>query len=155
MASIEFYDRTMSETMDLLVEARRYLSDRAEGEYRRLTIDQGLTISVETMRLVSRLTEALAWLLTQRAVLTGELSLDEALEPERRLGGHELCGRDTTGDLQHMPGDFQQLLARSLDLYARIAHLDAQIGERAARNGAGTIGGGSWPPTGTIPRIRG
>lgn len=141
MASIEFYDRTMSETMGLLVEARRYLNDRAEADNRRLTIDQGLLTSVETMRLVSRLTEALAWLLTHRAVLTGEISIDEALSPERRLGGHDLCGRDTTEDMRHMPPDFQQLLTRSLDLYQRVAHLDAQISARADQPASG-----AWPP---------
>jgi regulator of CtrA degradation len=142
MATIEFYDRTLSETMGLLAEAKRYLSDRAEADIRNLTIDQGLSSSVETMRLVSRLTEALAWLLTQRAVLTGELTLDEALLPERRLGGHLLCGRDTTEEMQSMPADFQKLMARSLGLYQRIAHLDAQVSFRATQP-AGT---GSWPP---------
>lgn len=142
MASIEFYDRTMSETMGLLVEARRYLSERAEAENRRLTIDQGLLISVETMRLVSRLTESLAWLLTHRAVLTGELSLDEALAPERRLGGHDLCSRDTGEEMRHMPNDFQHLLSRSLDLYQRVAHLDAQVSARQDHPAAG----GAWPP---------
>jgi regulator of CtrA degradation len=142
MATIEFYDRTMSETMGLLVEARRYLSDRAEADARNLTIDQGLASSVETMRLVSRLTEALAWLLTHRAVLTGELTLDEALAPERRLGGHVLCGRDTTEDMRTMPPDFQKLMARSLELYQRIAHLDAQVSDRISQPGET----GSWPP---------
>ena len=70
MATIEFYDRTMSETMGLLVDARRYLSDRAETDTRALSIDQGLASSVETMRLVSRLTEALAWLLRQDNVIS-------------------------------------------------------------------------------------
>ncbi|MBK8158912.1 MAG: DUF1465 family protein [Rhodospirillaceae bacterium] len=142
MATIEFYDRTMSETMGLLVDARRYLSDRAESDTRGLSIDQGLASSVETMRLVSRLTEALAWLLTHRAVLTGELTLDEALSPERRLGGHTLCGRDTTDDMRTMPPDFQKLMARSLELYQRIAHLDAQVSKRVTQPGES----GSWPP---------
>lgn len=142
MATIEFYDRTMSETMSLLVEARRYLSDRAEADTQTLTIDQGLASSVETMRLVSRLTEALAWLLTHRAVLTGELTLDEALAPERRLGGHDLCGRDTTEDMRNMPADFQKLMTRSLELYQRIAHLDAQVTHRITQPGEG----GAWPP---------
>ena len=142
MATIEFYDRTMSETMGLLVDARRYLSDRAKSDTRGLSIDQGLASSVETMRLVSRLTEALAWLLTHRAVLTGELTLDEALLPERRLGGHLLCGRDTTDDMRTMPPDFQKLMARSLELYQRIAHLDAQVSERVRQPGEN----GSWPP---------
>lgn len=143
MATIEFYDRTMSETMGLLVEARRYLSDRAEADARNLTIDQGLASSVETMRLVSRLTEVLAWLLTHRAVLTGELTLEEALAPERRLGGHLLCGRDTTEDMRAMPTDFQKLMARSLELYQRIAHLDAQVSDRVSQP---ADHGASWPP---------
>jgi hypothetical protein len=41
-----------------------------------------------------------------------------------------------------MPPDFQQLLARSLELYERIAHLDAQISDRAQQPPIA----GSWPP---------
>lgn len=142
VAVIEFYDRIMSETMELLVEARRYLSERVDANTHDLTINQGLISSVETMRLVSRLTETLAWVLTQRAVLAGELTEKEALMPERRLSGHNLCGLDTSEDVRIMPTDFQSLMSRSLELYQRIVRLDAQINERATH----FVEKRTWPP---------
>ncbi len=68
------------------------------------------------MRLLIAPTEALAWLLTHRAVLTGELTLDEALAPERRPGGH-ICAAAIPLTTCAMPVDFQKLMARSLELY--------------------------------------
>ena len=145
MANIEFFDRTMLEAMSLLAESRRYLTDHAENDSRRLPVDDGLTTSMETMRLVARLTQVLAWVLTHRAVHNGEMSLDEAAKPERRLGGRDLCSKDTTESTKVMPEELQRLLARSLALYQRVARLDDQVGERAS--GAMVAVAGGFPRT--------
>ncbi len=60
MANIEFFDRTMLEAMSLLAESRRYLTDKAEAESQKMDLEQGLANSMETMRLVARLTEVMA-----------------------------------------------------------------------------------------------
>ena len=57
MANIEFFDRTMLEAMSLLAESRRYLTDKAEAESQKMDLEQGLANSMETMRLVARLTQ--------------------------------------------------------------------------------------------------
>jgi regulator of CtrA degradation len=126
MATIEFFDRTMLEAMSLLAEARRYLTDRAESDSRTMGLEQGLANSMETMRLVARLTQVLAWLLTHRAVHAGEISLSEATEPDRRLGGRDLCSKDSAGEAKVLPEELQSLLARSHSLYLRVARLDDQ-----------------------------
>jgi regulator of CtrA degradation len=139
MATIEFFDRTMLEAMSLLAEARRYLTDRAESDSQSMGLEQGLANSMETMRLVARLTQVLAWLLTHRAVHAGEISLSEATDPERRLGGRDLCSRDSSDAAKALPGELQSLLARSHSLYLRVARLDDQALARSEGVG-GTAG---------------
>jgi len=134
MANIEFFDRTMLEAMSLLAESRRYLTDRAESESQKMDLEQGLANSMETMRLVARLTQVLAWLLTHRAVHAGEMSLSEATEPDRRLGGRDLCAKDSSEVAKRLPDELQSLLARSHSLYLRIARLDDQATARAESN---------------------
>ncbi|HVJ43693.1 MAG TPA: DUF1465 family protein [Dongiaceae bacterium] len=142
MATVEFFDRTMMETMALLAESRRYLIDRAETETKARPVDQGLITSMETMRLVARLTQVLAWLLTHRAVHAGELTLWEATRPDRRLGGHTLCNRSNGEDDPKLPEELRRLLQRSLSLYQRIARLDLQTARAAAEGARGQVSGG-------------
>ena len=73
-ATVEFFDRTMMEAMALLAETRRYLIDRSESERKGMPIETGLAASMESMRLVARLTQVLAWLLTHRAVHAGGIA---------------------------------------------------------------------------------
>ena len=113
-ATVEFFDRTMMEAMALLAETRRYLIDRSESERKGMPIETGLAASMESMRLVARLTQVLAWLLTHRAVHAGEMNLIEATRPDRRLGGRELCLNTQGEDDVDMPEELRNLLARSL-----------------------------------------
>jgi len=132
------------ETMALLAESRRYLIDRAETETKSRPVDQGLISSMETMRLVARLTQVLAWLLTHRAVHAGELTLWEATRPDRRLGGHTLCSRSNGEDDPKLPEELRRLLQRSLSLYQRISRLDMQTA-KAAADGARQQAGNGGP----------
>lgn len=131
-ATIEFFDRTMMEAMALLAETRRYLIDRSESERKGMTVESGLAASMESMRLVARLTQVLAWLLTHRAVHAGEMNLVEATRDERRLGGRELCLNTQGDDNPTLPEELRNLLGRSHALYRRIARLDEQAAKRAA-----------------------
>ena len=111
-ATVEFFDRTMMEAMALLAETRRYLIDRSESERKGMPIETGLAASMESMRLVARLTQVLAWLLTHRAVHAGEMNLIEATRPDRRLGGRELC-LNTDGEAMQQPESSQPAPPRS------------------------------------------
>jgi regulator of CtrA degradation len=130
-ATIEFFDRTMMEAMALLAETRRYLIDRSESERKGMTVESGLAASMESMRLVARLTQVLAWLLTHRAVHAGEMNLIEATRSERRLGGRDLCLNTQGDDNPSLPEELRNLLGRSFALYRRIARLDEQAAKRA------------------------
>lgn len=131
-ATVEFFDRTMMEAMALLAETRRYLIDRSESERKGMSVETGLAASMESMRLVARLTQVLAWLLTHRAVHAGEMTLVEATRDERRLGGRELCLNAEGDDNPSLPEELRALLGRSYALYRRIARLDELAANRAA-----------------------
>jgi len=94
------FRRTYDETMDLMVEAKNYMSYLDKRERERVDAVSGLRMSCEAMRVTSRLTQVMAWLMTQRAVQEGEMSTDEALSDRNRLSGGDVCldvssGKDT------------------------------------------------------------
>jgi regulator of CtrA degradation len=62
-----------------------------------------------------------AWLLTQRAIESGEIANREGRRPERRLGH----AQDTDPIvIATLPPSAQKLIGSSVDLYARVKRLD-------------------------------
>lgn len=141
MAHIAFFQPLLDETMTLLSEARNYVIEKSEIDAKLLPIDQGLTASAESMRIVARLTQVMAWVLTQRAISNQEITEAEALSPQRRLGGQELCGVDTSAQDGHLPSDLRSLLNRSYRLYQRVARLDSQAERRIRRKETAVLSG--------------
>ncbi len=79
---------TYDETLSLLAETRALLSRPPDD--RRSPLSQ-LRLVREAMRMTSRLSQVLAWLMVRRAVVEGVISEADSLAPERRLSGQEIC----------------------------------------------------------------
>ena len=109
------------EAMVLADEARAYF-DR-HGREQRLQLDPIVRVgfSVESLKVTTRLMHVIAWLLTQRAVEAGELSVVDAGAPPRRLG--EPPASDPAL-LVGMPEAAAHLVRASQDLFARVARLE-------------------------------
>lgn len=119
-----FIERTYDETLSLLIEARDYLSAAGAEQTGR----DSLLWCSETMRLTTRLTQVMAWVLLRRAVANGELSEDEAVTPENRLAGHGVCLPSIAPESEaQLPAPLISLLSRSLSLYRRIDRLDRSL----------------------------
>ena len=118
----EFFGKTYGEAMSLLVEARDYLAHREPIDRAALVVENRLRFCSETMRLTSRLTQLMAWLLAQRAVYQGEISQERALDGHGALAGLDICMRDEATD--NLPQRLASLLDRSRRLYVRVARLD-------------------------------
>jgi regulator of CtrA degradation len=131
IAPTAFFGKTFDEALTLLVQARDYISvsvgDRPVGR----TADDHLRFARETMRVTARLTQIMAWLLTQKAVHAGELSPRQAASEEHRLAGHAVCIKHDEADHIGLPIGLQALLARSHALYVRVSRLDDLV-RRAA-----------------------
>lgn len=126
-APTAFFTRTFDEALALTSEARDYLAQYGEEDLRELPADVGLRYSVESMRLTSRLTNVMAWLLVQRAAHEGELSYEELRQDEWRLGGREVCMAEATVQPDKLPPIMADLLRRSDNLFRRIARLDSMV----------------------------
>jgi regulator of CtrA degradation len=114
-------DSLYVEAMVLADEARGYFDQGARVEREALDPLGRVTFSCESLKVTTRLMHVIAWLLTQRAVDSGELSPRDALDPARRLGDAPV----TEGlVIVQMPAAARTLINASIDLHRRVARLD-------------------------------
>lgn len=124
--SVGFINSLYDESLTLMIEARNYFqysntNHRAahEGAPR-----DRLFVNYQAMRLTSRMTQAMAWLLAQRAVQNGELTLTQACGGNYSLGGEVFCVESEGHDDKRIPTPMKQLMDRSHSLYMRVWRLD-------------------------------
>lgn len=119
-------DSLYVEAMLLADEARAYFDAAYQGDGRdALEPFDRVLFSCESLKVTTRLMHIIAWLLTQRAVDAGELTIDQLREPSRRLG--PAISSDDAG-LDRLPDAARKLIATSKDLYRRVGRLDNGIG---------------------------
>lgn len=125
-----YVERTYDEAMALLVEARNYLAYREPTDDRALGPDMRLVACYESMRVTSRLTQVMAWLLAQKAVQAGEITEHEAVSDRFALSGSGIC-LDVAGQgNMDLPAGLRSLLDRSHRLYLRVSRLEAMVRSR-------------------------
>ncbi len=118
-------DRLYTESMLLADEARSYFDEGGRAERDALLPLARVAFSCESLKVTTRLMHVIAWLLTQRAVMAGELPMRDALDPSRRLGDAPVSDRAVLADL---PPSASALVGASEDLHRRVARLDrAQV----------------------------
>ena len=126
-----FYDRMYDDAVKLTVEVRDYFADRAETDRIFLTQGQKLAMMRESMRVTTRLAQSVAWIMAQRAVHEGEISVEDARKSNYRLENHRVCLAEDDGRLAGLPSEFKVLWWRSQRLYQRIARLEDLAQRRA------------------------
>ena len=117
-------DSLYTEAMLLADEARSYFDDAGRDD--RLTLEpfERVSFACESLKVTTRIMHIVAWLLTQRAIETGEIPGQEGRRPERRLGHAQQSDPDAVAKL---PPAAQRLVAASSDLYARIKRIDEGV----------------------------
>lgn len=115
-------DALYSESMLLADEARAYFDEVGRSERDGLDPFVRVGFSCESLKVTTRLMHVIAWILTQRAIDAGELDVDDALDPSRRLGAGPV-----TDDilLASLPGRARALIDASTALHRRVGLLDA------------------------------
>ncbi|HSZ12028.1 MAG TPA: DUF1465 family protein [Rhizomicrobium sp.] len=130
------FSRTFDEGMALVEETARYLDGRGRQEASDLPRRGAMLYAGESMRVTTRLMQAASWLLVQRAVHEGEMSVADASSDRYRLGSKEICFGGRTDGLELLPPTLCDLLERSDNLYRRIARLDDELFGNARRESA-------------------
>ena len=112
-----------TEAMLLADEARTYFD--LQGRLERDSLDPFVRVgfACESLKVTTRLMHIIAWLLTQRAVETGELSPLAGQRPERRLGH---AGESDSTVVEQLPAAARAMVASSIDLYQRVKRLDEE-----------------------------
>jgi len=117
-------DSLYTEAMLLADEARSYFDDAGRDD--RLTLEpfERVSFACESLKVTTRIMHIVAWLLTQRAIETGEIPGQEGRRPERRLGHAQQSAPEAVAKL---PPAAQRLVDASSDLYARIKRIDEGV----------------------------
>jgi regulator of CtrA degradation len=114
-------DSFYTEAMLLADEARSYFDDSGRDE--RSCLDPYLRVSFacESLKVTTRIMHIVAWLLTQRAIESGEIGYRDGRRPERRLGNAQ---ESDPSVVARLPEKARHLVGASADLYARVKRLD-------------------------------
>jgi hypothetical protein len=112
------------QTMNLSLAARRYAMANVSTGRLAMSMVDSLRHSREMLRLATRLTEVMTWVLYQREALRdqGVAASSQSWQPDEWL----LAAADD-GDAARMPTPLADLLNRSLRLYQRVVRLDQQL----------------------------
>lgn len=124
LAASNAFKEMFKEGMGLVEEAAAYLDGPGREESRQLRRPAALAYATESMRLTTRLMQIASWLLLQRAVNEGEMTLAQAATDKHRV---RLTRQDiacAAEIFEELPIRLRELSAKSLRLQARVMHLD-------------------------------
>jgi regulator of CtrA degradation len=125
----EQFEKVFKEGMGLVEETANYLDGPGRIDARVLDRHGAIAYATESMRLTTRLMQLASWLLMQRAISAGEMSVDEAKREKHRISladigrGHDLVGGE------QLPDGLKDLVEHSLRLLERIAKFDEMLNE--------------------------
>ena len=123
----EQFEKVFKEGMSLVEETANYLDGPGRLDARVLERHGAIAYATESMRLTTRLMQLASWLLLQRAIGAGELTVEDARKENHRISlndigrGHDLAGAES------LPDALKALVDRSLTLHLRIQKLDSMI----------------------------
>ena len=114
-------DSLYTEAMLLADEARSYFDYAGRDERSMLEPFARVGFACESLKVTTRIMHIVAWLLTQRAIESGEIPGHAGRRAERRLGHAQDSDPAVVATL---PPSAQRLIGASADLYARVQRLD-------------------------------
>lgn len=114
-----------NKTVQLLLESRQYFSTEGREIEQQLDVVERMQFATEMSRITIRLSAVMAWLSVQKAIIAGDMSLEEAHQ-EYTLDGEEY-GLTSNIEAEHiLPKTMCMLLEESRDLYERVHRLHTQ-----------------------------
>lgn len=127
-ASSEMFKRLFTDGMALVEETASYLDGEGREASRKLSRDASLSYATVSMEMTTRLMQAASWLVVQRAVKEGDMSVEEAAEARFRL---EESSLDAFAARQNpdLPPRLIELVDQARDLFDRLQRLDVIIFE--------------------------
>ncbi|PLX35879.1 MAG: DUF1465 domain-containing protein [Hyphomicrobiales bacterium] len=129
LAASEAFMSLFREGMGLVEETAAYLDGEGREESKGLSRAASLTYATESMRLTTRLMQLASWLLLQRAVNEGEMTLEQASQEKSKIRLDKLASAQDGAGWEELPQSLKDLVMRSSRLQDRIRVLDSGIYE--------------------------
>ncbi|QIK79646.1 DUF1465 family protein [Sphingomonas piscis] len=117
-------DSLYTEALVLADEARSYFDEAGRDERNQLEPFARVGFACESLKVTTRIMHIVAWLLTQKAVESGEIGRGDGRRPERRLGNAQDSDPEV---VKQLPETARKLIDNSTDLYARVRRLDEGV----------------------------
>jgi regulator of CtrA degradation len=128
-----FFRALFEDGMGLVEETAAYLDGPGRADSRQLTRTGSLVYATESMRLTTRLMQLASWLLLQRAVNNGEMTVEQAATEKAKVRLNGLASATRGAGWDDLPERLRNLIDRSTRLQLRIRRLEgAIVGEPAA-----------------------
>jgi len=122
-----------NEGMGLVEQAAEYLDGKGRAEAKKLSRLGATLYAAESMRLTTRLMQIASWLLLQRAANSGEMTRDQVASEKSKVRLDTASAHEDVAGWAELPGDFVDLVNRSLRLQALVRRMDEEV------YGAGTV----------------
>ncbi len=113
--------------MDLVEETATFLDTEGRTAAKTLSKPAMAVYGAESMRLTTRLMQLASWLLLQRAVAEGEMTVEQAVTEKKNVKLSQLQPRKGGAGWDELPEVFLDLVDRSTALQRRIKRLDDEI----------------------------
>lgn len=110
--------------MELVEETAAYLDSEGREIAKGLPRVAAMAYATESMRLTTRLMQLASWLLLQRAVHEGEMTLEQAAQEKAKVRIHGLSSSAQGPGWEELPQKLRTLVESSLDLQVRVQRLD-------------------------------
>ena len=114
-------DSLYTEAMLLADEARAYFDEVGRDERSNLEPFARVGFACESLKVTTRIMHIVAWLLTQRAIESGDVPQRDGRRVERRLGHAQDSDPLVVAQL---PDTARKLILASSELYARVKRID-------------------------------
>src|SRR4030088_2949969 len=135
LAGSQAFSDLFRDGMALVEETAAYLDGPGRQESKKLERSGPLAYATESMRLTTRLMQLASWLLLHRAVKEGEMTLTQANREKTKV---KLSAADPGPNdmIEKLPSQLQDLIARSMNLQAKVRRLDTSIHAPATERAA-------------------
>lgn len=131
------FDALFREGMTLVEETADYLDREGRASSRALEPPLSVIYATESMRMTTRLLEVASWLVVQRALKDGEMTLQEAEAKRAKVKLRRLPAASEIKRFEELPAGLRDLIHRSAAMVERLMQLDAAM-RRDSRNAAGS-----------------
>ncbi len=124
-ARSEVFARLFKDGMGLVEDTAAYLDGPGRAESKLLSRTAALAYVSESMKLTTRLMQVASWLLVQRAVKEGDMTVKEAQEPKFRLPMRD--EKPVAEGFDDLPETLRELITQADRLYERVLRLDRRM----------------------------